>query len=134
MIVLDASVAVELLLATPNLGRQAADEISAAGGALHGPHLLDAEVGQALRGFVLRGSLQQTRAVRAMSRLRTLALIRHPHTPFLMRAFELRQNTTFHDALYLALAERLGAQLLTADRSLAEVPGHRADVIVLKRR
>lgn len=131
MIVCDASAAVELVLATPSFGHRAAQHIVSAGGRLHGPHLLDAEVGQAVRRFVLRGTLTRRRGARALARLRTLAITRHPHAPLLSRAFDLRANATFYDALYLALAEALGAPLLTADAALAHVPGHRARVIVL---
>ena len=37
-------------------------------------------------------------------------------------AWRLRHNVTFADGLYLALAERLGAQLLTDDQRLAHSP------------
>jgi predicted nucleic acid-binding protein len=46
----------------------------------------------------------------------------------LARAFELRDNATIYDALYLALAEALDARLLTLDRALTRVPGVRAEV------
>jgi predicted nucleic acid-binding protein len=132
VIVLDASAAVELLLATPDLGRRAAGEIAAAGGALHAPHLLDAEVGQVMRALVRRGTVTDQRASGAIDRLRTLPLTRYPHMPFLKRAFELGENATFYDALYLTLAESLGAPLLTADRALVTVPGHGAEVRLLE--
>ncbi|MGH6897644.1 MAG: PIN domain-containing protein [Geminicoccaceae bacterium] len=47
------------------------------------------------------------------------------------RAFELRDNATIYDALYLALAEVLEAPLLTRDRRLARVPGVAARVEVV---
>src|SRR5438093_763267 len=69
VIVLDASSVVELVLGTPVLGHRAAREIVSAGGVLHGPHLVDAEVGQTLRRFVLRGIISSGRASMALSRL-----------------------------------------------------------------
>ena len=41
----------------------------------------------------------------------------------LARVWSLRQNLTAYDAAYVALAEGLGATLITLDRSIANVPG-----------
>ena len=38
-------------------------------------------------------------------------------------AWALRDNVTYYDALYVALAARLGYPLLTADARLARAPG-----------
>ena len=38
-------------------------------------------------------------------------------------AWTLRNNVTYYDALYVALAARLGYPLLTADARLARAPG-----------
>jgi predicted nucleic acid-binding protein len=48
-----------------------------------------------------------------------------------VRAFALRDNVTVYDALYLVLAEALGATLVTRDAALAAVPGVRARVQVV---
>jgi predicted nucleic acid-binding protein len=129
MIVLDASAAVDFLLHLP-----AADAITARMLAdptgLAAPHLIDAEVGQVLRRFVLKGQLDADHAAAALRDLRSMPIARYDHTPFLERAFELRDNLTFYDALYLALAESVGAPLLTRDAALAAAPGHRARVEV----
>ena len=53
------------------------------------------------------------------------------HGFLLERAFALRHNMTVYDALYVALAEALRAPLVTRDRALASVPGHRAKVVVI---
>jgi predicted nucleic acid-binding protein len=47
------------------------------------------------------------------------------------RAYEFRQNITAYDASYLALAELLHCQLLTADNRLASAPGPRCPIRVL---
>jgi predicted nucleic acid-binding protein len=93
--------------------------------------LLDAEVGQVLRRFVLAGQLLPERAQAALQDLMDLPLIRYAHGPLLLRAFDLRANATVYDALYIALAEGLEAPLLTRDAALAAVPGHRAQVLVV---
>ncbi|MFZ0666226.1 MAG: type II toxin-antitoxin system VapC family toxin, partial [Acidimicrobiales bacterium] len=46
-------------------------------------------------------------------------------------AWRLRHNVTFADGLYVALAERLGAQLLTDDQRLAHSPGLTVRTLVL---
>lgn len=48
-----------------------------------------------------------------------------------MRAWELRDNATPYDAVYVALAELLGCPLLTGDQRLARAPGIRCPVEVL---
>jgi predicted nucleic acid-binding protein len=49
-----------------------------------------------------------------------------------MRAFDLRSNVTFYDALYLALAEALEATLLTRDAELAKVALGTVDVALVR--
>jgi len=44
----------------------------------------------------------------------------------------LRENLTVYDAAYVALAECLGVPLLTADSRLANVPGARCRIEVLR--
>jgi predicted nucleic acid-binding protein len=42
--------------------------------------------------------------------------------PLLAAAWDLRHNLALRDALYVTLARRLGALLVTADARLAEAP------------
>ncbi|MBL8756152.1 MAG: type II toxin-antitoxin system VapC family toxin [Planctomycetes bacterium] len=130
MIVLDASVMVEILLGT-DLGRRAGDRVRAAK-ARHAPHLLDAEVGQVLRRFVSSKQIAAERAHAAIADLSIFPVRRHAHSSLLERAFELRSSLTVYDALYLALAESLEATLVTADAALARVPHRRAEVELVK--
>jgi predicted nucleic acid-binding protein len=131
LIVVDASVVVDLLLATPPFADAIARHRHLGAGDLHAPHLLDTEVAQVFRRFVRRRELGVERAERALDRLEQLPMTRYAHTPFLRRAFELRDNLTLYDALYLVLAEVLEAPLLTRDRALADAAGHRAEVLVV---
>lgn len=131
MIVLDASVVIDLLLDTRGAADAIRERVRADAKGLAAPHLLDAEVGQVLRRFVLAGQLLPERAEDALQDLADLPLIRHAHGPLLGRAFELRDNATIYDGLYLALAEGLEAPLLTRDSALASAPGHRARVEVV---
>jgi predicted nucleic acid-binding protein len=131
LIVVDASVVVDLILDRASGVRRFWGWPSAAGEPLAAPHLLDAEVGHALCRGVLRGLLPAPLALSALEDLARLRLTRHPHTALLPRAFELRDNATMYDALYLALAEILGATFITRDQSLAHVPGIAARVEVI---
>ena len=131
MIVLDASVVVDLLLNLPPYPRLIAQRITEASPALFAPYLLDAEVAQVLCRYTLRGQISPERASLALQDLRDLPIHRYPHLPLLERAFELRDNATIYDALYLVLAESIGATLLTRDAALASLPGVDAEVEVV---
>jgi predicted nucleic acid-binding protein len=122
VIVVDASVVIELLLRTDK-GLQLAERIFPPGESLHAPHLMDLEVTQVLRRYVSRREVSAERAWQAMDLLSALPVRRYAHEPLLARVWSLRQNLTAYDAAYVALAEGLGATLITLDRSLAGVPG-----------
>ncbi len=88
----------------------------------HLPHLAAVELASALRGLVRAGKLTASRAAAALQDFQELPLCRHPHEPLLARVWELRENVTAYDAVYLALAEALDATLLTCDARLARAP------------
>ena len=93
---------------------------------------MDAEVAHVVRRHVLRGELAAAAAEAALADLVTMRIERYSHLPLVQRAFELRDNATIYDALYLILAEVLGAKLLTRDAGLARVPGVSAAVEVIR--
>jgi predicted nucleic acid-binding protein len=83
------------------------------------PHLLDAEVPDVLRKGSTRASDERDRAAtEAFDRFRNLGIPRYPHKLLLPRVWDLRWNFTAYDALYVALAEVLDADLITTDRAL----------------
>ena len=122
MIVLDASAVLELLLAT-SAGRRVASRIADPGIALHVPHLVDVEVTQALRRCEASDDIDAADAALAIAALRELPLERHGHDALLDRVWAIRRNVSAYDAVYVALAEVLGASLLTCDARLARAPG-----------
>ncbi|NWG71021.1 MAG: type II toxin-antitoxin system VapC family toxin [Parvularculaceae bacterium] len=126
MIVLDASVVIELLLNLPAAGRVASRLQTQT--ALHAPHLIDAEIGQALRRFASAGKISSGRGREAVDHLAGLPLRRHAHGVLMERVWSLRTSLTAYDALYVALAEALKAPLLTRDRRIAAAHGHFARV------
>jgi predicted nucleic acid-binding protein len=130
VIVLDASVVLELLLGTP-AGTRVAQRIASPAETLHAPHLIDLEVAQVLRRFEREGDIDEARGREALEVLRDLDVVRYPHDVMLPRIWQLRDAMTAYDAAYLALAEALAAPLLTADAKLARTHGHRARVELL---
>lgn len=131
MIVVDASAMTEVLLQTP-LGIRVEARLFRDGDEFHAPHLLDVEVGQALRRLVRAGEVLVERAAEALGDLTAVDVRRHAHLDFLLRAWELRDNLTVYDAMYVALAEALDAPLVTCDGPLGTTPGHTALIEVIR--
>ncbi|MFM8535376.1 MAG: type II toxin-antitoxin system VapC family toxin [Acidimicrobiia bacterium] len=131
MIVLDASAVVELVLDTPT-GRRVGTLISDSNMGLHVPHLLDVEVLSVLRRFVREDVVEERDAQAAIEDLFALDLQRHSHEGLAERALALRKNVTTYDAMYVSLAEALGATLVTCDAKLAKSPGIKIRVEVVK--
>ena len=127
MIVVDASALLEVLLRTPAAGSVEA-RLFDASDSLHAPHLLDLEVAQVLRRFVGAGEIDPEHGQASLDDLADLPLRRYPHDVLLPRIWDLRDNLTAYDAVYVALAEALDARLVTRDRRLARASGHRARV------
>lgn len=127
MIVVDASAMLEFLLQTP-LGSRVEARLFRGGEEFHSPHLLDVEVTQGLRRLVRSGEVSATRAAEAIEDLSDLDLHRHAHLTLLTRAWQLREDVTAYDAMYVALAEALDAAMITCDSPLAKAPGHRARI------
>ena len=127
MIVLDASATVDVLL---RLGEQAewVEARVAEAASLHAPHLIDYEVVAALRGRTLAGKVSAARGASALQDYLDLPLRRYPAAHLLKRIWQLRPNLSSYDAAYIALAEALGAPLVTTDGRLARASGHRAAI------
>jgi predicted nucleic acid-binding protein len=129
VIVTDASVIVTALADDSAEGDRVRDRLG--GQAIAAPELIDIEVASALRRRVRSGALAAQRAESALVDLVTATITRASHKPLLARCWELRDNLTVYDAAYVALAEQLAADLLTADGRLARAPGIRCRVEVL---
>ncbi len=129
MIVTDASVVVTALLLRGTAGDAARDVLLAE--EAHAPHLLDVEVASAVRRAVLGGRISAPDGRDHLLDLRDLAIARHAHDPLLERVLELRDAVTAYDGSYVALAELIGATLVTADARLARAPGLRCPTRLL---
>ena len=125
MIVLDASAIIRVLV-----GRDPGSALlDAVAGDLAAPHILDAEVLSVLRGMVLGRVLPLEAAESARRSYADLVLTRYEAALLADRVWALRTQYTSYDAMYLALAEGLGAPLVTCDRKL-DAGGHHVEVVV----
>jgi predicted nucleic acid-binding protein len=127
MIVIDASALLEALLRTP-AARAVEERLFEPEQTLHAPHLLDIEVAQVIRRYSANGEIGDARGRAALTDLADFPLHRYPHDFLLARVWDLQNNLTAYDAVYVALAEALQAPLLTRDRRLAAAAGHHARI------
>ncbi|EKE77226.1 type II toxin-antitoxin system VapC family toxin [Oceanibaculum indicum] len=127
MIVVDASVLLDVILRTPEAAAAEA-RLFAPGETFHAPHLLDVETAQVIRRFTAGGHIDHERGRLALVDLADFPIQRYPHDFLLPRIWELRNNLTAYDAAYVALAEVLDAPLLTRDRRLTNAAGVRARI------
>ena len=127
MIVVDASVAVKWLLPEP--GADAARRLRDSGEWLLAPALIRVEVAAAIARKSRFGELERRDAATAADLWSrsiddgVIALL--PDEADLPRGFHLALELKhpLQDCLYLALAERLGAELFTADKKFAARAG-----------
>lgn len=127
MSVLDACAYAEALTSAQPVGAAARERLAATR-TWHAPAILPAEVLSAVRGLLLGGEMEASQAERARSRLARTRVVLHPYAPFADRVWALQDNVTVYDAWYAALAERLGATLVTTDARLAAAAGLRCEV------
>jgi predicted nucleic acid-binding protein len=130
MPVVDASVVVDLV--APDVGGDAPARVlfgkwAAQGTEPAAPSLLWLETSNALLTGIRRGRWSGADADAAQARLERIPLQRSDIASDLARAFELARryhNWPVYDMVYVALAERLGTQLITADQRLRERLAH----------
>ena len=126
MIVVDASTAVLGLLNDGDARRILVDETLAV------PHLVDAEVVQAVRGQLLRGAITAGDGQKAVATWARLGLQRFSLVGLLERVWDLRDNLSAYDACYVALAESLACALVTADARISRAHGPRCAITVVR--
>jgi predicted nucleic acid-binding protein len=127
VIVVDASALLEALLRT-RAAEAVETRLFGSRQTLHAPHLIDVEVAQVVRRYAAAGEIDEERGRAALVDLMEFPLNRYSHDFLLPRVWDLRNNLTAYDAVYVALAEALDAPLLTRDRRIAAAAGHYAKV------
>ncbi len=128
--VVDASAIFDYLIRSPR-GAIVEEELTASDADLHIPALCDVEVVAGLRRELQLREMTPTRAAQALRSYVDLPLTKYGHGPLLARALFLRANFTAYDAMYVALAELLGAALLTTDSRLARAARRHTSLEVL---
>jgi predicted nucleic acid-binding protein len=118
-VVIDASVFVDLTLRP---GVAARDHLRDA--QLHAPCHLDLKVLSAIARLHRAGEVDEPAARAALAQLSAAPITRHALVELVDEAWARRENVRVADGLYVALAERLDAPLVTADAKLARAcPG-----------
>lgn len=129
MPVVDASVLVELL-ASSGHADLVEERLNTEEHTLWAPHLVDAEVGHALRRYVRLGKMDARVAGEALWEIDELPVRLVEHELLVHIAWGLRDQVSFYDGLYVALAMMLDEPLLTFDARLARA-GLEAQIEVL---
>ena len=127
MIVLDASVVVELLT-NSILADSIRNELAKRDESFIVPHLMDVEVMSAIRRLALGRRIDSHRSGQFLEELAALPAERYSHTPLIGHIWELRHSFTAYDATYIALAEATDSILYTCDEKLRR--GHQARVVL----
>jgi predicted nucleic acid-binding protein len=129
MIVVDASVVASVLLGDDQSG-VILDRLLVAG-ELYAPELLDVEVLHVIRRATARHDVSARHAEQAVKLLGELPVTRIGHDALRVRIWQLRENLSAYDATCVALAEGIGATLVTRDRRFGGAPGLRIPVEVV---
>ncbi|MCP3854495.1 MAG: type II toxin-antitoxin system VapC family toxin [Actinomycetia bacterium] len=127
MIVLDASVLANFVGDDGPDGHHVRSLVATAGDAAI-PDLADIETAAVLRKRWIDKTIPARRFATALSDLADSPFRRYPAAPLLSRVYELRANVTAYDAIYVALTEALGWELLTADARLTRASGPRCPI------
>jgi predicted nucleic acid-binding protein len=98
---------------------------------VHAPEICDVEILSTFRSLLRRRMVTTTQAQEALLHYAAMPMTRHPHLRLLGRGFDLRENVTASDAMYVALAEALEAPLLTIDRRLARAVGRHTSIRIV---
>ena len=119
-LVCDASALVAVLLDAGQDGTWVAERLS--GAELFAPALMPFECANIIRRHEFGELISPDQAAQAHADLVDLPVELWPCEVLARRAWELRRNVSSYDAAYIALAEAVGAPLITLDRRLQRAP------------
>jgi predicted nucleic acid-binding protein len=127
-IVCDASALVALLLDSGSDGRWVTETV--AGADLAAPSLVGFESANIIRRHELAGIISADQAAQAHADLLDLGIELWPFELLAVRMWGLRHNLSSYDASYVALAELIGATLVTLDGRISGAPEMRCVIAV----
>lgn len=114
--VVDASVGIKWFL--PEIRSEAAGRLPLLNASLHVPAFFHLELGNVLSKRIRRDELTPKEGEAILQELQRVSLQKHSNERLMNPAFALAIQTkrSFCDCLYLALAEAIDGQVVTADR------------------
>lgn len=124
--VLDASALFEVLAGTP-AGHAILDIILDGPAEIHAPSIIVPEVLHVIRKGLMQGRITEADASRMVEDFSSTRIELHSLGTALRRVWELRNNLTPYDAVYIVLAETSGLPLITLDARMANAPAHHAN-------
>ncbi|HEU0103300.1 MAG TPA: type II toxin-antitoxin system VapC family toxin [Mycobacteriales bacterium] len=127
-VVVDSSALVAWLIDAGQVGEWVGARLASARAAA--PELVMYEAANVLRRQVAQGRLTAVEAGLAHADLQALTIDLWPYAVCSDRVWQLRGNLTAYDASYVAVAELLGADLLTLDAKLSRAPGSRCRIVL----
>ena len=118
--VVDASVGIKWFL--PEIHSEAASRLPLLNASLHVPAFFHLELGNVLSKKTRRNELNPEEGEAILKELQRVPLQKHSNERLMKPAFTLAIQTrrSLYDCLYLALAEAIDGQVVTADRKLCE--------------
>ena len=118
--VVDASVGIKWFL--PEIHSEAASRLPLLNASLHVPAFFHLELGNVLSKKTRRNELTPEEGEAILKELQRVPLQKHSNERLMKPAFTLAIQTrrSLYDCLYLALAEAIDGQVVTADRKLCE--------------
>ena len=130
-VVIDASAGVEIVADTRR-GRALARLVPAGSEGWVPEHFYAEVLAVLRRRFLIEAKPTESQATASVAQLGSWHLHHASVAPLVPAAWRYRYNMTAADALYVALAEDLGADFLTDDYRLAEAPTFPPGVNVLR--
>lgn len=121
LLVCDASAVIGALVDAGSDGAWAAEQL--AGSRLFAPAQMPFECANILRRHEQAGLISADQAAQAHIDLLALPVELWPYEAVAARVWQLRSNLNCCDAAYVALAETIGAALVTLDRRISRSPG-----------
>jgi predicted nucleic acid-binding protein len=132
--ILDASVALKWVLTEPDSAKALAvrDDFRKQLHELVAPDILPVEIAHALTRAERRGLIKPPQATRLLTDVLSTPMPLHPYRSLLPRAVAISSamRCGVYDCLYVALAEREGCELVTADDKLLKNLGAQFPFVV----